>query len=244
MGRHPMCVVVWSGILHGLQVLNLCAWTAGDVSVSVLRGLNAKLPCDISNAQDVSRLSIVWSLTATVGDGRPTQVILYQGGTVTFSPWGTGARARFVGDPRRSGSVVIEGAQRDDAGLYQCITVNPARQHQPRIHTVRLNVLEVPSPPQCVMRGEEELGATMLLICDSSSGNPAPTYSWWKVDSSGNQILNNSHTSSGILLIQNLSVDSSGVYLCIASNVLASESCSMTLTLEICECWDLMELWT
>ncbi|XP_055510314.1 V-set and immunoglobulin domain-containing protein 2-like [Leucoraja erinacea] len=117
-----------------------------------------------------------------------------------------------------------------------CTSVSPSTRPactQPRIHTVRLNVLEAPSPPQCAMRGEEQLGATMLLTCNSSSGNPEPTYNWWKVESSGNQILNSSHTSPGTLLIQTLSVDSPGVYLCIASNVLASESCSMALTLEI-----------
>ncbi|XP_051865829.1 immunoglobulin superfamily member 11-like, partial [Pristis pectinata] len=162
-------------------------------------------------------------------------VILFQDGAVIGSPWGTGSRARFIDHPTRSGSVYIEGTQREDAGLYQCVTTNPARDHQSRIQTVRLHVLEAPSPPHCAMSGEEALGGSVILTCDSSSGNPAPTYSWWKVDSYRNLMLNSSHTSQGTLVVQNLSVDSSGVYLCIASNVLGSDRCSVELILQIFE---------
>ncbi|XP_059805836.1 immunoglobulin superfamily member 11-like isoform X3 [Hypanus sabinus] len=230
MAPNPECLAVWCGIL---QVLNLWTRTTGDKSISVLRGSSVELPCDIPAANDVSRLYVVWSVTPANDGGPPRQVILFQDGVVITSPWGTGSRARFADHPTRSGSVGIERVQQEDAGLYQCVAINPASAHHSRIQTITLHVLDAPTHPNCAMEGEEVLGGSVILTCDSSTGNPAPMYSWWRVDSNRNQMLNSSHTSQGTLIIQNLSVDSSGVYLCIASNDLGSDRCSVELILKI-----------
>ncbi|XP_072133964.1 uncharacterized protein [Mobula birostris] len=138
MARNPEFLAVWCGIL---QVLGLSTRTTGDESISVLRGSNVELPCDVPAADDVSRLYIVWSVTPANDGGPPRQVILFQDGAVITSPWGTGSRARFADDPTRSGSVDIERVQQEDAGLYQCVAVNPASAHRSRIQTITLHVL-------------------------------------------------------------------------------------------------------
>ncbi|XP_059805839.1 immunoglobulin superfamily member 11-like isoform X4 [Hypanus sabinus] len=195
MAPNPECLAVWCGIL---QVLNLWTRTTGDKSISVLRGSSVELPCDIPAANDVSRLYVVWSVTPANDGGPPRQVILFQDGVVITSPWGTGSRARFADHPTRSGSVGIERVQQEDAGLYQCVAINPASAHHSRIQTITLHVLDAPTHPNCAMEGEEVLGGSVILTCDSSTGNPAPMYSWWRVDSNRNQMLNSSHIQESV----------------------------------------------
>ncbi|XP_072356770.1 immunoglobulin superfamily member 11-like isoform X2 [Scyliorhinus torazame] len=221
---------VWCSIYFNLHAIRLIR----SASVTVTHGDRAVLPCDHPRFEDSSRLHIVWTLTPWAENAETFQILLYQGGNVINMHWNLGSRVAFIGDPAVNGSISIEKIQRSDGGVYQCLVVNPLQNDQSIIRLVNLSVLEKPSTPTCSTDGGPHLGESVSLICSSTNGNPNPQYSWWKIESSGNvplSLLQN----QGSVLIHNVSLETSGLYVCISSNSIGSSSCSILLKLEIFE---------
>ncbi|XP_067832996.1 immunoglobulin superfamily member 11-like, partial [Heptranchias perlo] len=160
-------------------------------------------------------------------------VIQYQNGRVTDNLSNLAGRVSFVNEPTLDASISVDRTERGDAGLYQCLIVNPLQTSQPAIGLVTLTVLEPPSRPSCSMEGTREEGGSVTLNCTSTEGNPQPRYSWWKVEPTGNIPLNSFHTDRETIVLHNVSAQTSGLYVCVSSNSLGSDSCSLELKVEI-----------
>ncbi|XP_059498716.1 immunoglobulin superfamily member 11-like isoform X3 [Stegostoma tigrinum] len=166
-------------------------------------------------------------------DTDPFQVILFQDGRVRRTAWNLGRRVSFLNNPLQSGTISIEGTHSADAGLYQCLVVNPILNHLSLIRLINVTVLEPPSTPTCSAEGELELGSEITLTCRSFTGDPQPRYSWWKQDPKGNIPLHLLQTEDGIVVLHNVTEETSGRYVCVSSNSLGSESCFILLQLLI-----------
>ncbi|XP_060709479.1 immunoglobulin superfamily member 11-like [Hemiscyllium ocellatum] len=230
-------VNLWYFVHLNLQAVRM-VYAVSFPRIVVTRGDRAVLPCEFPKFDDSSRLHIVWTFSPESSGTQPfqvLQVIMYQDGRVSRTPWGLRQRVAFVGDPTLRGTISIERVRSADAGLYQCLVVNPALNHQSLIRPMVLSILESPSTPVCSTDGELHLGGSITLTCTSSVGNPPPHYSWWKEDPRGNIPLHPFQTDGGAVVLPNVTVESSGLYICISSNSLGSESCSVLLKLSIFE---------
>ncbi|XP_078392364.1 immunoglobulin superfamily member 11-like isoform X2 [Cetorhinus maximus] len=224
---------LWCLIHLSLQVFRLTS-VEGYPVIVVTHGGRAVLPCELPEYDDTSRLYIVWTLTPMSVDHHPFQIILYQDGKIINMPWNLGSRVTFLTDPTTSGSISIERIEGGDDGVYQCLVVNPLQSPQSLIQLVNLSVLEKPSLPRCRMEGALELGGSITLICSSNIGNPKPQYSWWKMESNRNIPLS-LFQIHGQIFLHNVSGETSALYICVSSNSLGSNSCSILLKLEIFE---------
>ncbi|XP_059498715.1 immunoglobulin superfamily member 11-like isoform X2 [Stegostoma tigrinum] len=214
--------------------LQAVSWTHADSDpgLVVTQGDRAVLPCEFQKFNDSSRLYIVWTFNPRRMDTDPFQVILFQDGRVRRTAWNLGRRVSFLNNPLQSGTISIEGTHSADAGLYQCLVVNPILNHLSLIRLINVTVLEPPSTPTCSAEGELELGSEITLTCRSFTGDPQPRYSWWKQDPKGNIPLHLLQ-KDGIVVLHNVTEETSGRYVCVSSNSLGSESCFILLQLLI-----------
>nr|XP_033496872.1 uncharacterized protein si:dkeyp-97a10.3 [Epinephelus lanceolatus] len=141
-------------------------------------------------------------------------------GTETTVQWGKGGIA-ITPDSRitiSDGSLVINPAQRGDAGDYTCTVSNPVSA---QTATKSLTVYYGPDTPvltkdtskDCVGGGDVLVGQTVRLTCMSDSLPPA-LFSWQR----DGQTVASGQPDSGVLSLQTFSTDESGQYVCTARN--------------------------
>ncbi len=120
-----------------------------------------------------------------------------------------------------------------------------------------------PTQPICKVVGTAEYGHNISLTCVSEEGSPTPTYKWERynvknvpqafplktteskfcLSFSGlsNYICFHSSltlfcvTEEGVLSLVNVSMETSGFYICLSSNKVGSAKCNMTLSVTPCE---------
>ncbi|KAF6119112.1 immunoglobulin superfamily member 11 [Phyllostomus discolor] len=87
-----------------------------------------------------------------------------------------------------------------------------------------------PSTPHCQIQGSQDIGSDVILLCSSEEGIPRPTYLWEKLDNT----LKLPPTATqdqvqGTVTIRNISILSSGLYQCVASNAIGTSTCLLDL---------------
>ncbi|KAK7881981.1 hypothetical protein WMY93_028155 [Mugilogobius chulae] len=103
---------------------------------------------------------------------------------------------------------------------------------------VNLIVLEKPSKPKCWRDGKLVEGSDVKLSCKSSDGSDPISYKWERVLDKGKSLgklpslalidLKNPE----IVTLRNLTMDSTGVYRCTASNDVGEESCTVEVPMQ------------
>uniref|UniRef100_A0A3B4D1Y9 Ig-like domain-containing protein n=2 Tax=Pygocentrus nattereri TaxID=42514 RepID=A0A3B4D1Y9_PYGNA len=97
--------------------------------------------------------------------------------------------------------------------------------------TTLLVVLVAPSAPVCRIQGTAEYGYNLSLTCASDEGSPVPTYQWQSYDV--RNVLRSfppkTTEKDGVLSLFNVSSDTSGYYICTATNKIRSATCNLTL---------------
>lgn len=147
------------------------------------------------------------SLTCTYQTGTEVTFLWTKDGTTLAAS----SRITITG-----GSLVINPAERTDAGDYTCTVSNPVSA---RAATQSLTVYYGPDTPvltkdtakDCVGEGDVWAGKTITLTCTSTS-LPLAQFSW---QFDGQAI---SSPDTGVLSLQTSSTDQSGRYTCIAKN--------------------------
>ncbi|XP_030077770.1 endothelial cell-selective adhesion molecule [Microcaecilia unicolor] len=134
--------------------------------------------------------------------------------------------------PTTNVSVSINRTREEDSGLYECL-VNVAHDSGSggtNIGVVNLTVQVPPSIPTCQIHGRTWVGGNVTLKCHSSSGKPAPQYTW-EHRARKTQVFfpPAQDTAKGTLMLTNLTYGMSGIYACTASNQVSSSKCNVTL---------------
>ncbi|XP_069853388.1 CXADR-like membrane protein isoform X2 [Dipodomys merriami] len=194
------------------------------------------LPCHHQlGLQEKDTLDIEWLLTDN--EGKQKVVITYssrhvynnlteeQNGRVAF------ASNFLAGDA----SLQIEPLKPSDEGQYTCKVKNSGRYVW---NYVILKVLVRPSKPKCELEGELTEGSDLTLQCESSSGTKPIVYYWQRVrekEGEDEHLPPKSridYNNPGRVLLQNLTMASSGLYRCTAGNEAGKESCVVRVTVQ------------
>ncbi|XP_053289575.1 proteoglycan 4 isoform X2 [Pleuronectes platessa] len=158
-------------------------------------------------------------------------------GTEVTVQWGKGGAA-IPADSRitiSAGSLDIRPARRGDAGEYTCTVSNPvsaqtATQSLTVYYGPDTPVVTKDTPKDCVGGGDVLVGQTVRLTCTSDSLPPAG-FSWQR-DGQG---VASGQPDSGLLSLQTLSTDESGLYVCTAKNAITGGSSEKGTDLAVVE---------
>ncbi|XP_034647607.1 cell surface A33 antigen [Trachemys scripta elegans] len=193
--------------------------------VKVAQGTNATLPCEFQTTAATSSADFVtWSKTSPEED----VVTRYFDGLERYGQ-GYKDRLQFPSTPGTDVSITLRGVTMADNGTYRC-TVQLREDFPTASANIDLLVLVAPSKPECKVIGTPEYGQTINLTCNSQQGSPKPEYTWQSfsvlnqprplVSASGQQIT-----------LKNVSADTSGFYICTATNSVGQEFCNMTVSI-------------
>lgn len=139
-------------------------------------------------------------------------------------------RVNVSGNAEQSdASITIGQLTMDDNGTYECSVSLLTDLEGTSKARVRLLVLVPPSKPDCGIKGETVIGNDIQLTCESKEGSPTPQYSW-KSYNLLNQERKVPPGEGQTLSLRNISTDTSGYYVCTASNEVGTESCNITVT--------------
>ncbi|XP_040278869.1 cell surface A33 antigen [Bufo bufo] len=195
--------------------------------VEASRGGSASLPCVYqTSSPDQSTLQIWWRK-------KPEEIVaLGYLGSTNFSDDAYANRVRFSGNFKTGdASIVIEKLRIEDNGTYQCEVINPPDLQGTRAATMDLLVLVAPTKPVCGIVGTAEYGQVIKLTCNSEEGSPIPTYSWksFTPQNLDRQLPPTAVIDKGELALKNISMETSGFFICTSSNKIGSEFCNITL---------------
>ncbi|EPY84470.1 CXADR-like membrane protein precursor [Camelus ferus] len=219
------------------QMVSYCVGTLGThTEIKRVAEEKVTLPCHHQlGLPEKDTLDIEWLLTDT--DGNQKVVITYssrhvysnlteeQKGRVAF------ASNFLAGDA----SLQIEPLKPSDEGRYTCKVKNSGRYVWSH---VILKVLVRPSKPKCELEGDLTEGSDLTLQCESSSGTKPIVYYWQRVrekEGEDEHLPPKSridYNHPGRVLLQNLTMSSSGLYQCTAGNEAGKESCVVRVTVQ------------
>ncbi|KAM5246011.1 CXADR-like membrane protein [Ctenodactylus gundi] len=234
---------------HRIEELDSATAPSGDTDLSYYVGTQemhteikkvaeekVTLPCHHQlGVPETDTLDIEWLLTDNEGNQK---VVITSSGRHVYSNFTEEQKGRvafasnfIAGDA----SLEIEPLKPSDEGRYTCKVKNSGRYMWSH---VILKVLVRPSKPKCELEGELTEGSDLTLQCESSSGTQPIVYSWQRVqekDGESEHLPAKSkidYKNPGRILLQNLTMASSGLYQCTAGNEAGKESCLVRVTVQ------------
>ncbi|XP_076868562.1 cell adhesion molecule CEACAM6 isoform X2 [Brachyhypopomus gauderio] len=209
---------------------------AGNYTVTVIptavTGLltnTRSVPLNVFDA--VTQVSLTVPTVAIEGSNA-TLLCTWATGSNTTVTWSKSNSGLSSDATVNGGSLVLNPASRNDAGIYSCTVSNPVSA---QTATATLTVYYGPDTPQvsktssgCVGGGDVTVGQTIQLTCTSASMPPA-LLSWQY----GGKPLTTSQPSGGTLSLQVFSTNQSGQYTCMASNSITGGVSQQQLTVTV-----------
>ncbi|XP_078512048.1 immunoglobulin superfamily member 11 [Lissotriton helveticus] len=213
------------GFVNTLEV------SVSSSSVQVARGETAVLHCTFITSAALTNLNVIWMVTPLSNANQPEQVLIYQGGQIISGAAHFTGRVGFeMTMPSIRASIYINNTQLSDTGTYQCLVNNLPDIGGRNIGVIGLTVLVPPSDPICRVQGSLDIGNDITLTCTSEEGTPKPTYLWEKLDSAPRlPVTSTQDMVQGTVLLRNISTATSGLYQCLASNVIGTSTCTLNL---------------
>ncbi|KAM9657411.1 endothelial cell-selective adhesion molecule [Morphnus guianensis] len=202
----------------------------GTGSVFSVEGQQAVLPAWYTSRSQ-KKPYVTWLLDKD--DADPFQILTYLDGMVKVEETDLKPRVGFLYPVLTHNiSVFINATREHDSGQYMC-TVNVVDDDSgtgKNIGVINLTVLVPPASPACQLHGNPTVGANVTLSCASEKGKPSPAYQWQRTAPTLQVFFPPAQDRArGTLKLTNLSLEMSGVYLCVAENRAGSAKCSIVL---------------
>ncbi|GAA6072037.1 glycoprotein A33 (transmembrane), paralog a [Tachysurus ichikawai] len=201
------------------------------------RGDNAVLPCNfIPQKPNNPQVTITWVEHPDNPADANVEILTYY--YVATGPPSLDIsddftnRADFQVDiPKGSAVLTLKSLTSKDSRVFECIVKIPGDKGKTS-DTTQLVVLVAPTKPICAIQGKAEYYQNINLTCRSEEGTPTPTYKWQSYDVNNNPRANPLKATdvNGVLSLYNISMETSGYYICTSANKIRSESCNLTLT--------------
>lgn len=223
-----------SATFRSLFLALLCLLSAeAQTEMKKVVGDNATLPCHHQFWPSDS-LDIEWLVQKP--NSKQKVIITFFGGQV-YTNEAESSRLSFAGDYLSGdASLLISDLLLSDSGEYYCKVKTGGKYHWSQVNLI---VLVKPSKPECRMDGNGLLeGSDVKLSCKSSDGSDPISYKWERVLDKGRSMgkLPNlaliDLKNPEIVTLRNLTMDSTGVYRCTASNDVGEENCTIEVTMQ------------
>ncbi|KAJ8382937.1 hypothetical protein SKAU_G00037150 [Synaphobranchus kaupii] len=202
--------------------------------VNVSSGRSAFLECTFTTSAPTNNLNIQWSFNPK-SSMIPQQVYYYiLGKAVVQGNFEGRVTEPLFPNVTKNASIVIRDMKPSDSGMYSCEVHNFPDTEGKTEGSINVNILEKPSAPFCAVHGTVESGHRVSLTCHTESGNPAPTYTWTKLNQGkARSVLGTTDFQTGVMNIRNLSQFQFGEYQCNASNSVGFSTCIIELVEEL-----------
>lgn len=196
--------------------------------VEAARGSSASLPCTYqTTAVDKTGANVIWKKLPD-----QNEVVGAFFGSVNTTGSDYVGRVSFIGNVFGTDATIsINKLTMNDNGTYQCdVTIPTDRQGTP-FAKMDLIVLIAPSKPDCAVVGTAEYGQVIKLTCNSNEGSPAPKYEWksYTPQDAPRPLPLTSAVEGGELTLKNVSMDTSGFFVCTSTNKIGTDFCNLTL---------------
>ncbi|XP_053471942.1 cell surface A33 antigen-like [Ictalurus furcatus] len=212
-------------------------------SYEFARGGNGTIPCNFK-PQKADNPSIIISWTAHPDNPADSDI-----GILTYYYFSSAAdnldvtdgyanRASLQVDIAKGwANLTLSSLTLKDSRVYRCSVQIPKDSQGKPSDTTTVVVLVAPSKPICTVQGKAEFYQNISLTCFSEEGTPTPMYTWQSYDVSNNPRQNppKSTDMNGVLSLYNISMETSGYYICTSANKIRSESCNLTLAVMPCK---------
>ncbi|XP_065711862.1 endothelial cell-selective adhesion molecule-like [Patagioenas fasciata] len=202
----------------------------GTGSVFSVEGQRAVLPAWYTSRSQ-KKPYVTWLLDKD--DADPFQVLTYLDGTVKVEETELKPRVGFLHPVLSHNiSLVINVTREGDSGQYMCTVnvVDEATSTGKNVAVINLTVLVPPAVPTCHLHGSPAVGANVTLSCSSEKGKPSPGYQWQRTAPIQQVFFPPAQDQAkGTLKLTNLSLEMSGLYVCVAENQAGSSECSIAL---------------
>ncbi|CAJ1065872.1 CXADR-like membrane protein [Xyrichtys novacula] len=231
---------VMSAIFRSLFLVLFSLLSVGaQTEMKKVVGDNATLPCH-HQFPSSSSLDIEWLLQKP--NSKQKVIITFFGGQVyTNEATDQASRLSFAGEfLGGDASLLISDLLLTDSGEYYCKVKTGGKYHWSQVNLI---VLVKPSKPKCLMDGKPLEGSDVKLSCKSSEGSDPISYKWERLLDKGKSLgkLPNlaliDLKNPEIVTLRNLTMDSTGVYRCTASNDVGEENCTVEVTMQPNEAW-------
>ncbi|MBN3324003.1 PRTG protein, partial [Atractosteus spatula] len=121
-----------------------------------------------------------------------------------------------------NGVLQIQGVEQGDAGNYRCVATNIANRRRSTEATLTITSVSGPRPLQRpkIIAGPQNITTSLhqsaILEC-VATGNPKPIISWSRLDHKSIDVFNTRVLGNGNLIISDVKLQHSGVYVCRAT---------------------------
>ncbi|XP_024299454.2 cell surface A33 antigen [Oncorhynchus tshawytscha] len=198
------------------------------------RGDNITIPCSFKPKNSINKLVVISWLAEADKPGEPEVSVLtsYSTGELDTSDRYEG-RASLEQDLAKGvANLKLSSIGLQDNRLFECRVAIPKDDEGQLADTTRLVVLVAPSVPVCKIDGKAEYFQNINLTCQSEEGSPLPTYKWQGYDVRNMPRAPAPRTTDkdGVLSLFNLTMESSGYYVCTSTNKIRSAKCNLTLS--------------
>ncbi|XP_015219489.2 glycoprotein A33 (transmembrane), paralog a [Lepisosteus oculatus] len=199
------------------------------------RGGNITIPCSFkSTVANLNNMVLSWLYLTNDPNGEDNQFLTYYAATnqLDLAEEYQGRAGLKSAPVSGDSSIYINRLTMSDNGTLECRLQIPGDNKGKKAAKVNLIVLVAPSKPICKLEGTPEYGQNIKATCYSEEGSPQPTYKWQIYDVQNRPKPNppKSTEENGILSLVNVSIDTSGFYVCTSQNRISSAICNMTVS--------------
>uniref|UniRef100_A0A672Q4A3 Cell surface A33 antigen-like n=1 Tax=Sinocyclocheilus grahami TaxID=75366 RepID=A0A672Q4A3_SINGR len=214
-----LCLIVMSASF-GLEV------TMSQDTMEVARGDDVTLTCNFKPKNQVNDLIIItW-----IGD--PDETSKEKVSQKNFNYIGSDYQGKaFIETDltAKTSKLTLKQVTIQESRRIRCFVQIPGDIEGKTADTTFLLVQVAPSQPSCKVVGTAEYGHNISLTCVSEEGSPTPTYKWERYDVKNAPRAFPIKTTE-ILSLVNVSMETSGYYICLSTNKVGSAKCNMTLS--------------
>ncbi|XP_016418385.1 cell surface A33 antigen [Sinocyclocheilus rhinocerous] len=223
-----LCLISVMSASFGLEV------KMSQATVEVARGDDVTLTCNFKPKSPKNDLIVItWTGDADETSGE--KVIFgnyYSYGKVDIGPDYQGKAVIETDLDAKTSKLTLKQVTLKESRRIRCFVQIPGDIEGKTADTTFLLVQVAPSQPLCKVVGTAEYGHNISLTCVSEEGSPTPTYKWerYNVKNVPQAFPLKTTEKDGVLSLVNVSMETSGYYICLSSNKVGSAKCNMTLS--------------